>query len=80
MNNTGKKSSSFKLQAIEFLPIKDLRTSESYIEGYTIYTLNIRFGWYKWPHDTFDECFTRGHLAVAMINPDKRKPISAGAR
>ena len=29
---------------------------------------------------SFEERINRGHLAVAMINPNKIKPLSAGAR
>ena len=48
MNTTiDEKCSGRKLLATDFPHIKNVRTSEYFIEGYTIYTLNIHFGWYQ---------------------------------
>ena len=81
MNTTiDEKCSGRKLLATDFPHIKNVRTSEYFIEGYTIYTLNIHFSWYQWPYKTFEKSFTQDHLATAMSNPDMIIPISAGAR
>ena len=69
------KSSDHNLLAKDFPLIKNVRTSKYFIEGYTIYTLNIHSGWYQWPYDTFEK-----HLVIAMSNQDMIIPISAGAR
>ena len=44
-----------KLIATDFHLNKNVRTPEYFIEGYTIYTLNIFFAWYQWPYDTFEK-------------------------
>ena len=74
------KCSGRKLLATDFPHIKNVRTSEYFIEGYTIYTLNIHFGWYQWPYDRFEKTFTQDHLAIAMSNPDMIIPTNAGTR
>ena len=77
---TTRKSSCPKNVFQDFSKNKHVRKSNYFIDGYTIYTLNIHFGWYQWQYDKFEKSFSREHLAIAMSNPDNIIWISPGAR